>query len=181
MPSTDGPDYPSIIQVYMQRCQKLSEPQYLLQFRRYSEKVLDDPLDGLNWKELLNWEHRHLLYTRCELPEPRAEMPIDIIKQARGRCREFALLYHGLLSANKYACRIIIDCSTLQDKSKVSAGDHVWNEILLKRGWSHVDPTERIIRRPLMYAQQWNKDVNLVYAVTAREMLDVTQSYKVQA
>jgi len=147
-------------------------------FRQYAKTVLKDPVEDLDWKGLLNWEHRHLEYTRGDLPKPRAEMPIDILNQARGRCGEFALLYNGLLLTKAYGCRLVVDCSTLYDKSKAAAGDHVWNEVLLDTRWVHVDPTERRINQPLMYAQEWNKDVNLVYAVAKKEILEVTETYR---
>ncbi|MDI6805470.1 MAG: hypothetical protein QMD20_02265 [Candidatus Bathyarchaeia archaeon] len=40
-----------------------------------------------------------------------------------------------------------------------------------------MDPTEKIINKPLMYAQEWNKDINKVYALTDREILDATKTY----
>ena len=170
--------YPKVVNTYRERCNKMAEPQYLKNFKQYALTVLKDPIEDLDWKSLLNWEHRHLEYTGGELPKPRAEMPVDIIKQARGRCGEFALLYNGLLLANAYGCRLIIDCSTLHNKSKAAAGDHVWNEVQLDERWVHVDPTERRIDQPLMYAQKWNKDVNLVYAIAKRGIMKVTETYR---
>jgi hypothetical protein len=172
--------YPWMVKVYMQRYGRMANPQYLRRFDRYAQTVLTDPIKGLDWKQLLSWEHRHLAYTRNELRTPRAEMPMGIIKQAEGRCGEFALLYNGLLLANAYQCRIVVDCSTLRDKSKSAAGDHVWNEVSVDDSWLHVDPTERRIDQPQMYAEQWNKDVNLVYAITAKEILNVTETYRAQ-
>ena len=169
--------YPKIVKVYRERYDKMAEPQYLKNFKRYAKEVLNDPLEGLDWRDLLNWEHRHLEYTKGDLPSPRAEMPVDITKQAKGRCGEFALLYNGLLLANDYDCRLIIDCSTLNDKSKAAAGDHVWNEVHFDGRWTHVDPTERRINQPLMYALDWNKDVNLVYAIAKKGIMTVTETY----
>jgi hypothetical protein len=106
---------------------------YREELHNYAEKVLHDPIKDLDWQRLLGWEHRHLEYTRGDLPKPRAEMPIDIILQAKGRCGEFALLYNGLLLTNNYRTRIVIDCSELKDRSKKAAGDHVWNEVMIDR------------------------------------------------
>lgn len=170
--------YPAIVNRYRQRYDRMAELEYIREFKHYTRAVLKHPIEGLDWKELLNWEHRHFEYTRGELPKPRAEMPIDIIKQAKGRCGEFALLYNGLLLANWRECRIVIDCSTLQDKSRATAGDHVWNEVWVDGGWVHVDPTEKRINEPLMYARDWNKDVNLVYAIARQETLEVTGAYR---
>lgn len=179
MSETSESAYPKIVQAYRQRYDKMAEPEYIEKFKRYTGAVLRDPIETLDWRLLLGWEHRHFVYTRGELPKPRAEMPIDIIQQAKGRCGEFALLYNGLLLANDYECRIVIDSSTLRDKSKAVAGDHVWNEVLVDVGWMHVDPTERRINQPWMYVQEWNKDVNLVYAIAKKEILEVTNAYRI--
>jgi hypothetical protein len=171
------PDYPGIVKVYRQRFGRMAKAEYKQELRIYTEAFLHDPIDNLDWKQLLNWEHRHLKYTKEELPKPRAEMPIDIIVQAKGRCGEFALLYNGLLLANSYQTRIVIDCSVLKDKVKKVAGDHVWNEILFESVWTHVDPTEKRINCPSMYVLEWSKDVNLVYAIAEKQILDVTENY----
>jgi hypothetical protein len=180
MQTTRGPEYPRTVEVYRQRRDRMATAEYKQELRVYTEAVLHDPISGLDWKQLLDWEHRHLEYTRGELPKPRAEMPIDIVAQAKGRCGEFALLYNGLLLANGYQTRILIDCSVLQDKSKKVAGDHVWNEILCGGTWIHVDPTEKRVNCPSMYALDWDKDVNLVYAIAQEGILDVTANYRNQ-
>ena len=87
------------------------------------------------------------------------------------------MLYNGLLVANGYQTRLVIDCSTLQDKSKKVAGDHVWVEVLIDGAWVHVDPTEKRIDQPLMYVLEWDKDVNLVYAISREATVDVTTAY----
>jgi transglutaminase/protease-like cytokinesis protein 3 len=153
---------------------------YRKELSNYTEKVLHDPIKGLDWKQLLGWEHRHFEYTKGDLPKPRAEMAISIILQTKGRCAEFALLYNGLLLANKYKSRIIVDCSKLKDISRKAAGDHVWNEILIDHVWMHVDPTEGRVNQPFMYVLDWEKDVNLVYAITEKEILNVTKNYDIQ-
>jgi hypothetical protein len=172
-------EYPRIVNVYRKRFDRMATLEYKRKLRVYTEAVLHDPIGGLDWKQLLNWEHRHLEYAKEELPKPRAEMPIDIIVQAKGRCGEFALLYNGLLLANSYQTRLVIDCSVLQDKSKNVAGDHVWNEILSENIWIHVDPTEKRVNCPSMYALEWSKDVNLVYAIAEEQILNVTENYRV--
>jgi hypothetical protein len=145
--------------------------------RKYAKNELHDSIEGLDWKQLLEWEHRHLQYMKGELPRPRAELPIDIILQTKGRCGEFVLLYNGLVLANKYKSRIVIDCSELKDNSRSAAGYHVWNEILVNKKWLHVDPTDRRIDQPGMYIREWNKDVNAVFAIEENEILDVTDKY----
>jgi hypothetical protein len=178
--ATPEPSYPAIVKVYRQRYDRMATPDYRQELCTYAEKVLHDPIKGLDWKQLLGWEHQHFEYTKGELPKPRAEMPIDIILQAKGRCGEFALLYNGLLLANNYESRIVIDCSELKEKSKKAAGDHVWNEILIDGAWMHVDPTERRVNQPLMYVIEWEKEVNLVYAIAGKKIFDVTNNYNLQ-
>jgi transglutaminase/protease-like cytokinesis protein 3 len=178
MGETRASTYPRVITVYRQRYDKMATEECRQELTNYTKTVLHDPIEGLDWKQLLDWEHRHFKYTRGELPKQRAEMPIDIILQAKGMCGEFALLYNGLLLANGYQTRIVVDCSTLKDKSKRVAGDHVWNEILVDGAWVHVDPTEKRINQPKMYVLEWHKDVNLVYAITEKEILDVTENYE---
>jgi transglutaminase-like putative cysteine protease len=170
--------YPQIIEIYQKRYEKMATLEYRAELINFTKSVLHDPIENLDWKALLDWEHRHLKYTREELPKPRAELPIQIIHQSKGRCGEFALLYNGLLLANGYKSRLVIDCSTLKDKSKKVAGDHVWIEIFINNTWVHVDPTEKRISQPLMYANEWNKDVNQVYALTDKEIVDVTKTYQ---
>jgi transglutaminase-like putative cysteine protease len=178
MERVDEPTYPAIVKVYRHRYHRMAMSEYKKELLVYTEAVLHDPIKGLDWKQLLNWEHQYLEYTKEELPKPRAEMPIEIIAQARGRCGEFALLYNGLLLVNGYQTRIVIDCSKVQDKSKKVAGDHVWNEILADGTWMHVDPTEKRTNCPSMYALEWGKDVNLVYAIAQEKILDVTENYR---
>lgn len=171
--------YPKVVNIYKQRFDRMVEPAYLQEFSKYAKNVLHDPLEGLDWLDLLEWEHRHFKYTKGQLPKLRAEMPMEILLQKEGRCGEFALLYNGLLLANSYACRLIIDCSILKDKAKKISGDHVWNEVFTSNTWLHVDPTEKRTNKKSMYAAEWNKDVNLVYAITSDGMLDVTESYRI--
>jgi hypothetical protein len=181
MQATPEPSYPAIVKVYKQRYDKMTATECKQQLRCYAANILHDPIEGLDWKQLLNWEHRHFKFTRGQLPKPRAEMPIEIILQAKGRCGEFALLYNGLTLANDYKTRMVIDCSTLRDASKKAAGDHVWNELLANGNWVHVDPTERRINQPSMYSLEWQKDVNLVLAISEKGIFDVTSYYDVNA
>ena len=177
MQATPEPSYPTIVGVYRKRYDTMATKNYGEELRKYAENELHDSIEGLDWKQLLEWEHRHLQYTKGELPRPRAELPIDIILQTKGRCGEFALLYNGLVLVNKYKSRIVIDCSELRDNSKRAAGDHVWNEILINERWMHVDPTDKRIDQPWMYAKEWGKDVNMVFAITENDTTNVTDKY----
>jgi hypothetical protein len=169
---------PSIVNAYMRFYRKMATQKYKTDLLVFARSELKHPIEGLDWKQLLDWEHKHIRYTKEKPPKPRARLPIDIIRQAKGLCGEFTLLYNGLLLANNYQTRMVLDCSSLRDKTKKVAGDHVWVEVFLDDAWVHVDPTERRINKPSMYALEWNKDVNLVYAVTEKEIVDVTKTYK---
>jgi transglutaminase-like putative cysteine protease len=173
-----SPEEHPIVKRYGQRYVEMATPEYRKKLIDFAKSALKDSIEGLDWKQLLEWEHRHLEYTEGELPKPRAELPIDIIKQAKGRCGEFTLLYNGLLLANGYKARMVVDCSILQDKSKKVAGDHVWIEVSLDNSWVHIDPTEKRVNQPLMYVLGWNKDVNRVYALTDKRTVNVTKTYQ---
>lgn len=177
MTAKNSSGYPSVVKTYRLRYDKMATSEYKRELIVYTESALHDPIKGLDWKQLLEWEHRHFKYTKGELPKQRAELPIDVVVQAKGRCGEFALLYNGLLLANDYRTRLVIDCSTLKNKSKKAAGDHVWVEVLVNDVWVHVDPTERRINQPSMYVRDWSKDVNLVHAISKEEIVDVTCKY----
>jgi len=195
--------YPEIVMQYKMRYNQMANPEYLDQLRAFAngslilagtdqdgnslELSLNDSLPGLNWSQLLDWEHRHLMYWGGELTV-RPEMPIEILTTnilftdgsfiALGRCGEFALLYNGLLLANGYQSRIVVDCSIKTDDRL--AGDHVFNQVWINGSWLHVDPTERIINDPAMYADpnRWNKNVNLVYAIEGNKIIDVTKDFQ---
>jgi hypothetical protein len=198
--------YPAIVMQYKMRYNQMATSEYLEQLRGfangsliitgytqegdYLELSLNDSIAGLNYSQLLDWEHRHLMYYGYEL-QTRPELPIEILTTnllitedgfiALGRCGEFALLYNGLLLANGYRSRIIVDCSMLMNASKKGgAGDHVWSEIYINDIWIHCDPTEQKINQPDMYANpdRWNKDVNLVYAIEGNIITDVTETYR---
>ncbi|MDH7477902.1 MAG: hypothetical protein QHH17_05930 [Candidatus Bathyarchaeota archaeon] len=76
--------YPQIVEIYQKRYEKMATPEYRAELINFAKSVLHDPIENLNWKNLLDWEHRHLKYTREELPKPRAELPIQIIHQSKG-------------------------------------------------------------------------------------------------
>ena len=188
---------------YRYRYNQMATPEYLERLRAFAdgsliivgttsngvelELSLNGSIDGLDYSRLLEWEHRHLMYWGGEL-QVRPETPIEILTTnilltegsfiALGRCGEFALLYNGLLLANNYKSRIVVDCSIKTDDRK--AGDHVWNEVWINNTWIHVDPTEEKINDPAMYSnsERWNKNVNLVYGIEGNEITDLTDKYR---
>lgn len=217
--------YPAIVMHYKIQYNQMATPEYLEQLRTYAKDTLKDPLNDLNYSQLIEWEHKHLQYWGGEL-QVRPEMPIEILYTNKfgtltmrdftfriaiycsetetytvylndeetvndvmpyswnwfgytvGRCGEFALLYTGLLLANDYRVRLVVDCSVQTDSRK--AGDHVWNEVFINGTWIHIDPTEGIIDSPDLYSNpdKWNKNVNLVYAIQGDIITDVTETYR---
>lgn len=168
--------YPFSVRIYQYRYKEMADPEYIEELKNYATNKLDAPINTLDWRELLVWERRFLVYTAKPLQLPRPELPIHILERGKGRCGEFTLLYNGLLQARGYQSRIVIDCSRKVDDR--NAGDHSWNEVWINGKWIHVDPTENKIDKPNMYADNWNKTVNKVYAITVDKIVDVTKTYQ---
>lgn len=188
--------YPTIVNLYKCRYEQMAEPVTKKHLINYT-KSINDSIEGLGYMELLMWEHRHLKYPSTEgeenwwslkvYTEGRPEEPIKILSSSflildsdgylkvLGRCGEFALLYTGLCLANNIEVRLIIDCSSKTDSR--SAGDHVWNQIYTDGEWITIDPTENKINEPYLYRDKWNKNINLVYAITTSEIIDITETY----
>ena len=70
--------YPAIVGNYRARYNEMNTERYLEQLRTYARETLQDPFDGLDYKQLVTWEHNHLFYWGGEL-QVRPEMPIDIL------------------------------------------------------------------------------------------------------
>lgn len=193
--------YDQMIKFYSDEYKAMAKSDYIVQLKDYCILSLDDPIDGLNYTELLAWERRHLTYYGIEFSFERHNMPIDILtpvsilqsingvntvvkNDTAGRCGEFSLLYTGLCLANGIQVRLIVDQSNMKNYSKTGgAGDHMWNEVLDNGTWTHVDPTENRINDPTMYARPpeeggWNKDVNKVYAIDNDSVFFVTDKYQ---
>lgn len=179
-------------QSYVDQCKyyynKIDTPSYLQQLRDYCKNNLRNPIDGLNYTELVQWEHNHVYYVPTNETFMRQNMPIDILQGCLGRCGEFAQLYTGLCLANGYQVRLIVDQSTLQNKSKSAAGDHMWCEVMDNGTWVPVEITQSyegtsglIVNQPHYYTDVWNKDVNNVVAIWmvngSIKTEDVTQRY----
>lgn len=155
---------------YKQLYNEMSKTEYLQDLRDFCKNELGDSIEGLNYFQLVAWEHKYLTYTKEDFA--RREMPINVLIPyvtegvAFGRCGEFALLYTGLCLANDIPVRLILDESSWTNKSKTGgAGDHVWLEIWTENRWVHTDPTEQRFDEPKMYAVDWNKEVNNVVAI----------------
>lgn len=170
------PSYPLVVNSYKSRFEQMSDPDAKKRLITYTRTVMNDSIEGLNYTELLEWEHRWVKYTEGYLEQPRPELPIPIIERGKGRCGEFTLLYTGLCLANNISVRLVMDCSLKTDYR--STADHVWNEVYVDGEWIHVDSTENKIDQPDLYAVKWNKNINLIYAITVDEIINVTNKYK---
>lgn len=191
--------YLPTVTTHKYRLEQLSKPDYLTKLINYTNSSLNDSIKGLDFKQLLKWQHKYMVYpasdahkvmwkTKVDL-EGRPADPIKILSsqfrvydpldqrvKAMGKCGEFAWVYICSLIANGIDCRLVVDCSAKTDNR--TAGDHVWIEVWVNRAWLHVDPTENKIDQPDLYAVGWNKNVNLVYAITVDEVIDVTDTYR---
>jgi hypothetical protein len=105
----------SLVNLYKWRYEEMSKPEYLKALRDFCRNDLRDPIENLTYSELIAWEHEYITYTPQQFN--REEMPIAILRPyvndgiAFGRCGEFALCMNGLLLANGYKTRLIIDAS----------------------------------------------------------------------
>lgn len=202
------PKYPTVVIVYQERYKQMNTPEYkqsLLEYTGLSGdedylEVLDFMRTKIRYPDPNNNPKENSWLNSIK----RAELPIEIMKQippigfrtnasdtrAVGRCGEFSLLYTGLLLATNHQVRLIIDCSYLTDSTTYkAAGDHVWVEVWTNQSiypnrwyvepiWIHIDPTEGKIDQPWLYGRDWEKEINLVYAVTDKEIENVTERYK---
>jgi hypothetical protein len=136
---------------------------------------INDSASELTYLQLLNWTRRHMTSGTATSQIN----PIEILKMGRGACEDYAWVYVGLLVANNYTARLILDCSYSLWPIK-EAGNHSWVEVLINGTWVPIDPSldpSYGVNNPYLYARGWNKTINHIYAVAENEILDVTSSY----
>ena len=154
----------------------LSDPKLVEKYRTISKNITDpSSLDQLkrffdrrySLKELLDWIHAKLRFTQENII--RHNDPLEIIAYGKGRCGEFSILFTALCIAHKYQARILLDLS-----------DHVWTEVWdnKRKRWVHVDPSEKRIDDPKMYARDWKKNLKEVYAFENGNIENVTENYR---
>lgn len=153
-----------------------------LEYRQQVRQIFDN---NLTWMELLYFEAAIMKYDTGQIP--RYDDPLMMLANVplKGRCGEFAILYTSLLYAFNYKARLIVDIT----------GDHVWTELFWNETWMHIDPTEvcsRIqnhanfsnrINNPLMYQNEWHKDIKQIAAFEGNIygnvlVSDVTEFYR---
>jgi hypothetical protein len=136
---------------------------------------INDSAAGLNYLQLLNWTRRHLTSGTATFQND----PIEILKVGHGACEDYAWVYVGLLMANNYTARLILDCSYSLWPIK-EAGNHSWVEVFINGTWVPIDPSldpSYGVNNPYLYARIWDKTINHIYAITENGILDVTASY----
>ena len=110
----------SLVNVYKWRYDQMSKQDYIEALKVYCSNNLNNSINGMNYTELLAFVHKYLMYNPSDFE--RRELPIDILNdtkgspygdgiRALGRCGEFSLLYNGLLLANGYKTRLVVDQS----------------------------------------------------------------------
>jgi transglutaminase/protease-like cytokinesis protein 3 len=136
---------------------------------------INDSATDMNYLQLLNWTRRHLTAGAATFKTN----PIEILKIGRGACEDYARVYVGLLLANNYTARLILDFSFSLWTNK-EAGNHSWIEVLINGTWVPIDPSvdpSYGVNNPYLYARVWNKTINHVLAITENEILDITPYY----
>jgi hypothetical protein len=117
------PNEPTV-NVYKWRYEEMSKPEYLQALRDFCKNELNDSIENLNYSQLIVWEHKYLTYIESQFQ--REEMPIAILTPyirdgfSLGRCGEFSLCMNGLLLANGYKTRLVVDASKPVTKFKFS-------------------------------------------------------------
>jgi hypothetical protein len=157
-----APSNPKIVEKYQAISRNITNPSELNQLRSLFER-------RYSLKELLDWMHARLEFSRGDIV--RHNNPLEILAYGKGRCGEFSILFTALCLAHDYRARIVLDLS-----------DHVWSEVWndKQERWVHVDPSEKRIDDPEMYARDWKKNLKEVYALENENMENVTQNYKLR-
>jgi hypothetical protein len=125
-----------------------------------------------NPEEVANWASvvEKYICKKCRsvVRFPRYNRAQRLLTWRRGRCGEWANCFCLLCIALGFETRFVEDMT-----------DHVWVEVYshAKKRWIHCDPCEDAFDAPLMYETGWKKDLNIIFAVGAVEVVDVVRRY----
>lgn len=122
-------------------------------------------------KTICNYVHRYLIYDTAFWHR---RSPKTLIKQRRGTCTNFSILFVAMCRAMGIPARLVRDNS-------ISPATHAWSEVYLEgRGWVHVDPTVGYIDHPQAYLLEWGYRFHLVKAFNpVKGWIDITPNYVV--
>lgn len=108
--------------------------------------------------------------TNCEtfVKFPRYCDPDPLLTSRCGRCGEWAMTFTLFCRALGYDARLVCDKT-----------DHIWTEVwsITENRWIHVDPSENVMNRPLIYEKGWRKKLTYIFAYSKDEVQDVTWRY----
>ena len=100
---------------------------------------------------------------------PRFNHPLALLSTRTGRCGEFSNAFLLFARACGYEARQV----------HALDNDHVWVEVWIdsRSEWVHVDPSEGVVDKPLIYEHGWGKQYDWVIAISKDEVVDVTRRY----
>jgi hypothetical protein len=133
-------------------------------------------LDGkFNFTDLFNWEHSKLTF--AEDPAGWFEDPIDILREGKGICEQFSIVYVSACLALGYQSRLVVAANT-----STWSFIHVWAEDYFNGNWIPVDPSDKVWDQPSRYQQwDWGRYIGLgvkIYAFEDGKFVDVTSTYE---
>ncbi|XP_062145364.1 peptide-N(4)-(N-acetyl-beta-glucosaminyl)asparagine amidase-like [Alnus glutinosa] len=99
---------------------------------------------------------------------PRYTDPLKLVETRRGRCGEWSNCFTLYCRAFGYKSRLIYGFT-----------DHGWTECFSQAlgRWMHLDPSEGVYDRPLLYEKGWSKELNYAIAIAKDGVYDVTKRY----
>ena len=100
---------------------------------------------------------------------PRFNHPLALLSTRTGRCGEFSNAFLLFARSCGYEARQV----------HALDNDHVWVEVWLdsRSSWVHVDPSEGVVDRSLIYEHGWGKNYDWCIAVGKDDVVDVTRRY----
>jgi hypothetical protein len=128
-----------------------------------------------NFTDLFSWEHSKLTFGQD--PAGWFEDPIEILREGKGICEQFSIVYVSACLALGYQSRLVVAANT-----STWSFIHVWAEDYFNGKWVHVDPSDRVWNNPSRYRNwDWGRDIGLdvkIYAFEDGKFAEVTSTYE---
>lgn len=101
---------------------------------------------------------------------PRIGNPVTLLKTRKGRCGEWADCFVLILAALIGVERV---------RYIWNFEDHVWSEYysLTQKRWIHLDPCEACFDEPLLYSDNWGKEMSWVIGLNHNYIIDLSKKY----